>query len=158
MQVSWTAAPRRRSWITTGVVLLLVLGCFRTVLRNNDWTSRETLIKYVITNLRATCFINRSKRETFLLAWNKVLALVANINNRSYIARNRIGVLQLREKWFCHAKTSWTFTASVPSSDLKQGGWHNASGIYVQELGADADCLCMGSQNITNVDMGWRGW
>lgn len=48
MQVSWTAVPRRRSWITTGVVLLLVLGCFRTVLRNNDWTSRETLIKYVI--------------------------------------------------------------------------------------------------------------
>lgn len=48
MQVSWAAVPRRRSWITTGVVLLLVLGCFRTVLRNNDWTSRETLIKYVI--------------------------------------------------------------------------------------------------------------
>ncbi|EZA56628.1 Transmembrane and TPR repeat-containing protein, partial [Ooceraea biroi] len=45
MQVSWTAVPRRRSWITTGVFLLFVLGCSRTVLRNKDWTSRETLIK-----------------------------------------------------------------------------------------------------------------
>ncbi|XP_018311479.1 transmembrane and TPR repeat-containing protein 1 [Mycetomoellerius zeteki] len=45
MQVSWTAVPRRKSWITTGVVLLFGLGCFRTILRNNDWTSRETLIK-----------------------------------------------------------------------------------------------------------------
>ncbi|XP_029040158.2 protein O-mannosyl-transferase TMTC1-like isoform X2 [Osmia bicornis bicornis] len=45
MQISWTAIPRRRSLITTGIVLLLLLGCYRTVLRNRDWTSRETLLR-----------------------------------------------------------------------------------------------------------------
>nr|XP_033192093.1 protein O-mannosyl-transferase TMTC1-like isoform X3 [Bombus vancouverensis nearcticus] len=45
MQISWTAIPRRRSLITTGIVLLLLLGCYRTILRNRDWTSRETLLR-----------------------------------------------------------------------------------------------------------------
>ncbi|KAK2576541.1 hypothetical protein KPH14_005861 [Odynerus spinipes] len=45
IQVTWTAVPRRRSLITVGMVLLLVLGCCRTFLRNRDWTSRETLLK-----------------------------------------------------------------------------------------------------------------
>ncbi|KAI4484938.1 hypothetical protein M0802_012934 [Mischocyttarus mexicanus] len=45
IQVTWTAVPRRRSFITVGVVLLLILGCYRTFLRNNDWTSRETLLR-----------------------------------------------------------------------------------------------------------------
>ncbi|XP_076748886.1 protein O-mannosyl-transferase TMTC1 isoform X2 [Xylocopa sonorina] len=45
MQISWTAIPRRRSLITTGIVLLLLLGCYKTVLRNRDWTSRETLLR-----------------------------------------------------------------------------------------------------------------
>ncbi|XP_025602566.1 protein O-mannosyl-transferase TMTC1-like isoform X2 [Athalia rosae] len=44
-QVTWTAVPRRRSLITAGVVLLLAAGCCRTVLRNRDWTSRETLLR-----------------------------------------------------------------------------------------------------------------
>ncbi|XP_015513359.1 protein O-mannosyl-transferase TMTC1 [Neodiprion lecontei] len=44
-QVTWTAVPRRRSLITAGVVLLLASGCCRTVLRNRDWTSRETLLR-----------------------------------------------------------------------------------------------------------------
>ncbi|XP_066592261.1 protein O-mannosyl-transferase TMTC1-like isoform X1 [Prorops nasuta] len=45
IQVTWTAVPRRRSLITVGVVLLLVLGCYKTVIRNKDWTSRETLLR-----------------------------------------------------------------------------------------------------------------
>lgn len=48
IQVTWTALPRRRSFITAGVVLLLILGCYRTFLRNNDWTSRETLLRYAL--------------------------------------------------------------------------------------------------------------
>lgn len=45
MQISWTAIPRRRSLITMGIVLLLLLGCYKTVLRNRDWMSRESLIR-----------------------------------------------------------------------------------------------------------------
>lgn len=48
IQVIWTALPRRRNFITAGVVLLLILGCYRTFLRNNDWTSRETLLRYTL--------------------------------------------------------------------------------------------------------------
>jgi hypothetical protein len=55
IQASWTAVPRRRSWITTGVFLLFILGCSRTVLRNKDWTSRETLIKYVTIRTISSC-------------------------------------------------------------------------------------------------------
>lgn len=47
MQISWTAIPRRRSLITMGIVLLLLLGCYKTVLRNRDWMSRESLIRFV---------------------------------------------------------------------------------------------------------------
>ncbi|XP_076380772.1 protein O-mannosyl-transferase TMTC1 [Megalopta genalis] len=45
MQITWTAVPRRRSLITAGIALLLILGCYKTVLRNRDWTSRETLLR-----------------------------------------------------------------------------------------------------------------
>ncbi|XP_076301294.1 protein O-mannosyl-transferase TMTC1-like isoform X2 [Lasioglossum baleicum] len=45
MQITWTAIPRRRSMITAGIALLLILGCYKTVLRNRDWTSRETLLR-----------------------------------------------------------------------------------------------------------------
>lgn len=46
-QLAWTAIPRRRSLITSGLVLLLVLGYCRTIMRNRDWTSRETLLRYL---------------------------------------------------------------------------------------------------------------
>ncbi|XP_031778983.1 protein O-mannosyl-transferase TMTC1 [Nasonia vitripennis] len=44
-QLVWTAIPRRRGIITSGLVLLLVLGYCRTIMRNRDWTSRETLLR-----------------------------------------------------------------------------------------------------------------
>lgn len=49
-QVTWTAIPRRRSMITAAVVLLLIMGCCRTVLRNRDWTSRESLLRCINRN------------------------------------------------------------------------------------------------------------
>ncbi|XP_031836634.1 protein O-mannosyl-transferase TMTC1 isoform X1 [Nomia melanderi] len=45
MQITWTAVSRRRSLIAAGITLLLILGCYKTVLRNRDWTSRETLLR-----------------------------------------------------------------------------------------------------------------
>ncbi|OXU29367.1 hypothetical protein TSAR_006584 [Trichomalopsis sarcophagae] len=44
-QLVWTVIPRRRGLITSGLVLLLVLGYCRTIMRNRDWTSRETLLR-----------------------------------------------------------------------------------------------------------------
>ncbi|XP_058804494.1 protein O-mannosyl-transferase TMTC1-like isoform X2 [Phymastichus coffea] len=44
-QITWTAIPRRRGIITGGITLLLILGCCRTILRNRDWSSRETLLR-----------------------------------------------------------------------------------------------------------------
>lgn len=46
-QITWTAIPRRRAFVTAGIALLLIVGCCRTIARNRDWTSRETLLKYV---------------------------------------------------------------------------------------------------------------
>lgn len=71
MQISWTAIPRRRSLITMGIVLLLLLGCYKTVLRNRDWMSRESLIR----------FVNESSYETNV---QKLLRLEIFIQNQIF--------------------------------------------------------------------------
>lgn len=71
MQISWTAIPRRRSLITMGIVLLLFLGCYKTVLRNRDWMSRESLIR----------FVNGSSYETNV---QKLLRLEIFIQNQIF--------------------------------------------------------------------------
>lgn len=71
MQISWTAIPRRRSLITMGIVLLLFLGCYKTVLRNRDWMSRESLIR----------FVNESSYETNV---QKLLRLEIFIQNQIF--------------------------------------------------------------------------
>lgn len=71
MQISWTAIPRRRSLITMGIVLLLLLGCYKTVLRNRDWMSRESLIR----------FVNGSSYETNV---QKLLRLEIFIQNQIF--------------------------------------------------------------------------
>ncbi|XP_014210531.1 transmembrane and TPR repeat-containing protein 1-like isoform X2 [Copidosoma floridanum] len=44
-QIIWTTMPRRRTLLTTCATLLILLSCCRTVLRNRDWTSRESLLR-----------------------------------------------------------------------------------------------------------------
>ncbi|KAL7307439.1 hypothetical protein TKK_0000618 [Trichogramma kaykai] len=44
-QHTWQTLPRRRGLVVAGMGLLLVAGCCRTMLRNRDWSSRETLLR-----------------------------------------------------------------------------------------------------------------
>lgn len=44
-QILWGTLVKHRQTIVMAGVLLLVAGCFRSVARNRDWHSRESLLR-----------------------------------------------------------------------------------------------------------------
>lgn len=45
VQLFWTSSIRHRQAIMCFVLLILLANCFRTIIRNRDWKSRETLLR-----------------------------------------------------------------------------------------------------------------
>lgn len=54
----WESIPRSRCIIIIMSILLLTAGCFKTLCRNKDWNSRESLLRWVGTtwmSIHTTC-------------------------------------------------------------------------------------------------------
>lgn len=51
----WESIPKSRCIIIIMSVLLLTAGCLKTLCRNKDWNSRESLLRWVIKIKTSTC-------------------------------------------------------------------------------------------------------